>query len=86
MEQVTDARMSLDNDDIRKVMILKASIASSVITNEVEKLEGKDVFKYSLKQRGLRLPTKISVKLNRYAKAAFVSELFQRLVVLANGC
>ena len=31
MEQVSDARMSLDNDDIRKVMILKTSIASSVL-------------------------------------------------------
>ena len=50
-------------------------------------MEGKDVFKYSLKrsEKVETLPTKASVKLSSKNEASFVSDLsFQRLVVLAN--
>ena len=62
LEKANDARSSRDNDDVRKVLwYVKqdspfpednssvVSIATSVIANEVEKLEEKDVFKYILK-------------------------------------
>ena len=51
-------------------------------------MEGKDVFKYSLKrsEKVETLPTKGSVKLSSKNEASFVSDLlFQRLVVLGNG-
>ena len=57
---MSDARISQDNDDIRKdLWILKqvspfaednssiGSIATRVVANEVEKMERKDVCKYS---------------------------------------
>ena len=60
---MSDGGVSPDNDDIRKVIwYLKqaspftednswaGSIATSVITNKVENMEGKIVFKYSLKR------------------------------------
>ena len=52
-------------------------------------MAGKDIFKYSLKrsENVKTLPTRTSVKLSSKGKA-FVSDLllFQRFVVLANGC
>ena len=65
------------------------SIATSVIANEVEKMERKDVCKDSLQrsEKVKTLPTKTSVKLSSKSEATFFSELlFQRLVFLANGC
>ena len=65
------------------------SITTSAIAIEVEKMEGKDVCKYSLKrsEKVKSLPTKISVKLSSKSEATFVSDLlFQRLVFLASGC
>ena len=68
-----DARISRDNDNIRKVLWhLKqvspfaegnnsiGSITASVIADEVEKMERKDVCKYSLKRskKVKTLPTK----------------------------
>ena len=99
---MSDVKISRDNDDIRKVLwYLKqvsslaednnsiGSIASSVTTNEVEKMERTYVFKYSLKrsekvkiyQQKHRLNVVIKVK------PLFVSDLlFQWLVVFAIGC
>ena len=53
------------------------SIPTSVIVNEVEKMEGKDVFKYNLKcsENFKTLPTKTSVKLSSKGEATFVSDL-----------
>ena len=65
------------------------NIATSVIANEVEKMERKDVCNDSLKrsEKVKTLPTKISVKLSSTGEATFVSDLlFQGLVFLANGC
>ena len=89
-------KFSRDKDDIRKVLrYLKqvspfdrdnssiGSIAVSVIANEVEEMEGKDVFKYSLTRSKMveTLPTKTSVKLSSKGEAKFVSDpLFQRSV------
>ena len=59
------------------------SIATSVIANEVEKMERKDVCNDSLKSSGKfkTLPTKTSVKLGSKSAATFVSDLlFQGLV------
>ena len=59
------------------------STATSVVANEVEKMEGKDVFKYSLKrsEKAKTLPTKTSIKLSSKGEATFVSNLlFQRSV------
>ena len=99
---MSDARISQDDNDIRKALwYLKqvspfaegnnsiGSITTSAIANEVEKMEGKDVCKYSLKrsEKVKSLPTKISVKLSSKSEATFVSDLlFQRLVFLASGC
>ena len=52
-------------------------------------MEGKDVFKYSLKRnkKVKTLPMKASVKLSGKGEATIASELLnQRSVVLANGC
>ena len=59
---MSDAKISPDKDDIRKVLLhlkqvlpfdkdssLVGSIATSIIANEVEKMKGKNIFKYSLK-------------------------------------
>ena len=65
------------------------SIDISIIANEVEKIEWKDAFKYSLKcnKKVKTLPMKASVKLGGKGEATIASELLnQRLVVLANGC
>ena len=76
---MNDTRISLDNDDIRKVLwhlkqlspfaegsSSKGSISSSVIANKFERMEGKHVFRYSLERskRAKTLPTKTSVKLS----------------------
>ena len=55
---MSNARIPQDNDDIRKILLYlkqvspfaedsssKGSIATSIIANEVEKMEGKDVFR-----------------------------------------
>ena len=96
-----------DNDNIKKVLwYLKqvsslaednssiGNIASSVITNDVEKMEGKYVFKYSSKrnEKVKTLPTKTSVKLSCKGEATFASDLLawlfsQTVVILAsNDC
>ena len=65
------------------------NIATSVIANEVEKMERKDVCNDSLKrsEKDKTLPTKTFVKLGSKGAATFVSELlFQGLDLLANGC
>ena len=65
------------------------SIAKSVIANEIEKMKGKDVFKYTLNvaRRSKLYKQKHSLNLSSKAEATFVSDLlFQRLVVLTNGC
>ena len=53
------------------------NIATSVITNEVEKMERKDVCNDSLKssEKVKTLPTKTSVKLGSKGAATFVSDL-----------
>ena len=76
LEKVSDARISRDNDNIRKVLWhLKqvsqfaegnssiGSISASVIADEVEKMERKDVCKYSLKRRDKvkYVPTEIPI-------------------------
>ena len=73
---MNDARISRDNNDIRKYIWYWnqvspfaednssiGSIAARVIANEVEKMTGKDVFKYSLKhtEKVINLPIKTSV-------------------------
>ena len=83
---MSDARISRDNDNIRKVLWhLKqvspfaegnssiGSISASVIADEVEKMERKDVCKYSLKrsEKVKTLPTKTSVKLSSKSEAHF---------------
>ena len=68
---------------------LIGSIATSVIGNEVEKMAGKDIFKYSLKlsEKVKTLPTRTSVKFSSKGEATFACDLlFQRLVVLGNDC
>ena len=63
------------------------SIATSAIANEVEKMETKDVYKYSLKrsEKVKTSPTKTSVKLSSKGEASLVSVLLiQKLVFLAN--
>ena len=65
------------------------NIATSVIANEVEKMERKDVCNDSLKrsEKVKTLPTKTFVKLGSKGAATFVSDLlFQGLDSLANGC
>ena len=64
------------------------NIATSVIANEVEKMERKDVCYDSLKssEKVKTLPTKTSVKLGSKGAATFVSELLLRVSFLANGC
>ena len=60
---MSDAKISPDKEDIRKVLLylkqvlpydkdnsLVGSIATSIIANEVEKMKGKNIFKYSLKR------------------------------------
>ena len=102
LEKVSNARISRDNDNIRKVLWhLKqvspftegnssiGSISASVIADEVEKMERKDVCKYSLKrsEKVKTLPTKTSVKLSSKSEATFISyPLFQRLIFLKNDC
>ena len=60
-------------------MILKTikSIVTSVIANEVEKMERKDVCKYSLKhsEKFKTLPTKTYVKLSSKGEVIFVADL-----------
>ena len=91
---MSGARTSWDNDDTRKSsMALKTnfticwssslirSIATVAIANEIEKMEGKDVFKYSLKgcKKAETLPTKTYVKLSSEGGVTIVSDLlFQR--------
>ena len=85
---MSDARISQDNNNIRKVLWhLKqvspfaegnssiGSISASVIADEVEKMERKDVCKYSLKrsEKVKTLPTKTSVRLSSKSEATFVS-------------
>ena len=68
---------------------LLGSIATSVIGYEVEKMTGRDIFKYNLKLSGKvkTLPARASVRLSSKDEAIFFSViLFQRLVVLAKGC
>ena len=87
---MSDARISQDNNNIRKVLWhLKqvspfaegnssiGSIATSVIANEVEKMERKYGCKYSLKssQKVKTISTKISVKLGSKGKAILFSDL-----------
>ena len=102
LELVSDARISLDNDAFRKILWhLKpvsafaegsssiGNIATSVIANEVEKMERKNVCNDSLKrsEKVKTLPTKTSVKLSSKCEATFVSDLlFRGLVFLANSC
>ena len=84
---MSDARISRDTDDIRKALLyLKqvspisednssiGSIATSVFANEVEKMERKDVCKYSLKhsEKFKTLPTKTSIKLSSEYEAKIV--------------
>ena len=99
---MSDARISKDNDDIKKALwYLKqispfaednsfiGSIATSAIADEVEKMERKDVCKYSLKrsEKVKTLPTKTSVKHSSKGEATFVSDLlFHRLIFLEIGC
>ena len=55
----------------------------------ISKIAGNDVFKHSLKrsQKVKNVPTKTSVELSSTSETAFISDqLFQCLVVLANGC
>ena len=68
MKQVSP--FSEDNSSI-------GSISKSVITNEVEKMERKDVYKYSVKRsvKIKTLPKKTSVKLTSKSGATFVSGL-----------
>ena len=60
-------------------MILKTigSIVTSVIANEVEKMERKDVCKYSLKhcEKFKTLPIKTYVKLSSKGEVIFVVDL-----------
>ena len=85
-----DARISPDNNNIRKVMwclkqvlpfhiddSLVESIATSITAKEVEKMKGKDNFKYSLKhsEKVKMLPMKISLKISSKGEATFVSDL-----------
>ena len=64
------------------------TIATSVVANEVEKMERKDVCKCSLKrsEKVKTLPTKTSVKVSSKDETFFSDLLLQRLVFLANGC
>ena len=67
------------------------SIATSIIANEVEKMKGKDIFKYSLKssKKVKTLPIKTSHKISSKREATFVSDLlFQRSVscISFNNC
>ena len=85
---MSNARISRDNDNIREVLWhLKqvspftegnssiGSISASVIADEVEKMERKELCKYSLKrsEKVKTLPTKTSVKLSSKSEATFVS-------------
>ena len=87
---MSDARISPDKDDIRKVLwylkqvslfgkdnSLVGSIATSIIANEVEKMKGKNIFKYSLKrnEKAKPLPMKTSLKISSKGGATFVSDL-----------
>ena len=51
--------------------------ATSIIAKEVEKMKGKDNFKYSLKhsEKVKMLPMKISLKISSKSEATFVSDL-----------
>ena len=76
---MSDAKISLDKEDIRKVLLylkqvlpfdkdnsLVGSIATSIIANEVEKMKGKNIFKYSLKrtEKVKTLPMKTCLKIS----------------------
>ena len=96
LELEGDAKISRDNDSIEKILWhLKqvsafpednssiVSIATSVIANEVKKMERKDVCNDSLKcsEKIKTLSTKTSVKLSSKGEATFESDLlFQGLV------
>ena len=65
------------------------NIVTRVITNEVDKMERKDICNDSLKrsEKVKTLPTKTSVKFGSKGEATFLSDLlFQGLVFLAKGC
>ena len=81
-ERITTTAFAEDSSSI-------ANIATSVIADEVEKVEIKDVCNDSLKRskKVKTLPTKTSVKLGSKGAATFVSDLlFQGVSFLANGC
>ena len=65
------------------------NIVTRVITNEVDKMERKDVCNDSLKrsEKVKTLPTKTSVKFGSKGEVNFLSDLlFQGLAFLAKGC
>ena len=57
------------------------SIATNVTVNDVGKIEGKDVFKYSLKwsEKIKTVPTKTSNNLSRKGEATFVSNFISKV-------
>ena len=72
-----------------KIATYLQSIYKSTIANEVEKIKGKDRFKYSLKrsEKVKTLPMKTSVKLSSESKGTIAFDLlFQSFVFLENGC
>ena len=81
---MSEPRISRDNDHIRKVLwYLKnlspfgedrssiRSTATSIVANEVDKMEGKNVFKYNLKCNEV----KTSVRRSSKVEATIVSDL-----------
>ena len=58
------------------------SIAINITANEVGKIEGKDVFKYSLKrsEKIKTLPTKTFNNLSRKDEATFVSNFISKVI------
>ena len=93
---MSDARISQDNDNIRKVLwYLKqvspfaegnssiGGIATSATANKVEKMGKKYGCKYSLKNSSKvkTIPTKISVKLGSKGKATLLSDLLFQMYV-----
>ena len=81
---MSNARISQDNDNIRKFLWYNfitednsflGSIATSVISNEVEKIIGNDIS--NLVRR---------TKLYQHETSFISDPLFQRLIVLPNSC